>query len=104
MANLHGTLVPVFDVAELLGLAHDTRGKPMLLVLGHGDEKAGLVIDGLPVRLRLTSADRIDEAAVPAPLANCVSDAYWSDGLDWMDLKVDALLRLLGEELVAGAA
>lgn len=103
MANLHGTLVPVFDPAELFGVAHDETAKPMLLVLGHGDDKAGLVIDGLPVRLRLAAADRIDSGAVPPSLAGCVSHAYWSDGLDWLDLQVDELLRTLREELAARA-
>jgi len=103
MANLHGTLVPVFDPAELFGVAHASQAKPMLLVLGHGEEKAGLVIDGLPQRLRFTAADRIENAAVPEALANCVAEAYWYEGLDWMDLQVDALLRTLGEQLAASA-
>jgi twitching motility protein PilI len=103
MANLHGTLVPVFDAATLFGVMHDSQAKPMLLVLGHGDEKAGLVIDGLPVRLRFTAADRIENAAVPDGLSNCVDSAYWYEGLDWMDLQVDALLRTLGEQLSADA-
>lgn len=103
MANLHGTLVPVFDPAGLFGVAHDAAAKPMLLVLGHGDAKAGLVIDGLPLRLRLAAAERIEDAAVPPSLAGCVSHAYWSGGLDWMDLQVDDLLRTLDEELAASA-
>lgn len=101
MANLHGTLVPVFDLAGLFGVEHDAAAKPMLLVLGHGDERAGVVIDGLPLRLRLAAADRAEDAAVPLSLAGCVSHAYWSDGLDWMDLQVDDLLRTLSEELAA---
>lgn len=103
MANLHGALVPVFDPAALFGVARDENAKPMFLVLGHGDEKAGLVIDGLPQRLRLAASDRIDAAAVPPSLAGCVDHVYWSDGLDWMDLQVDDLLQALTEELAAAA-
>jgi twitching motility protein PilI len=103
MANLHGALVPVFDPAELFGVAHDATAKPMLLVLGHGEEKAGLVIDGLPSRLRLGPADRIENGAVPPSLAGCVNQAYWSEGLDWLDLQVSDLLRTLSEELAAAA-
>jgi len=103
MANLHGALVPVFDTAALFGVNHDAQAKPMLLVLGHGGEKAGLVIDGLPLRLRLASADRIDSPTVPVALAGCVDQAYWNDGHDWMDLRVEALLDQLADEL-AGAA
>jgi twitching motility protein PilI len=75
----------------------------MLLVLGHGDEKAGVVIDGLPVRLRLDSADRIENPAAPAALAGCLAGAYWSEGADWLDLDAPALLDHLAREL-AGAA
>lgn len=103
MANLHGALVPVFDPAELFGVAHDPAAKPMLLVLGHGDERAGLVIDGLPVRLRFTAAHRIEHVAVPPSLVGCVNHAYWSDGSDWLDLQVDKLLGTLSEELAAAA-
>jgi twitching motility protein PilI len=103
MANLHGALVPVFDPAVLFGVARDENAKPMFLVLGHGDDKAGLVIDGLPQRLRLAGADRIADAAVPPLLAGCVKDVYWSDGRDWMDLQVDDLLQAVTEELAATA-
>ncbi|MDP3760583.1 MAG: chemotaxis protein CheW [Ramlibacter sp.] len=104
MANLHGTLVPVFDTAALFGAVHAPDAKPMLLVLGHGEEKAGLVIDGLPVRLRLATADRIDDPAAPAALAGCVDHAYWSEGEDWMELRAAALLDRLAGELAGSAA
>jgi len=104
MANLHGTLVPVFDTAALFGAAHAPDAKPMLLVLGHGEEKAGLVIDGLPVRLRLATADRIDDPAAPAALAGCVDHAYWSEGEDWLELRAGALLDRLAGELAGSAA
>lgn len=103
MSNLHGTLVPVFDLAERFGVARDETAKAMLLVLGHGDEKAGVIIDGLPQRLRLTQDDRIADAAVPPSLAACVNHAYWSEGLDWMDLQVGPLLRSLSEALEGAA-
>lgn len=103
MANLHGTLVPVFDPALLFGVARDENAKPMFLVLGHGDEKAGLVIDGLPQRLRLAATDRIDNAAVPPSLAGCVNHVYWSGGVDWTDLQVDDLLQAVTEQLAASA-
>jgi len=102
MANLHGALVPVFDPAELFGVAHGD-GKPMLLVLGHGEERAGIVIDGLPVRLRLAPEDRIPDAALPPRLAGCAGGVWWSQGADWIDLQVDAWLAQLGAELAVPA-
>ena len=40
---------------------------------------------------------------VVSPGPGCVNHAYWSEGLDWMDLQVDDLLRALAEELAAAA-
>jgi twitching motility protein PilI len=103
VANLHGALVPVFDPAPLFGVAHEDGAKPMLLVLGHGEARAGVVIDGLPVRLRLAPQDVSENAALPARLAACAGGAWWSEGAHWLDLQVDALLAQLDEELAAAA-
>lgn len=102
MANLHGALVPVFDPAELLGVVHG-EDKPMLLVLGHGNARAGVVIDGLPVRLRLEPGDRIPDAALPPRLAACAEGVWWSEGADWIELHVDAWLAQLAADLAASA-
>lgn len=99
MANLHGSLVPVFDPAARWGTAHDRASKPMLLVLGHGERRAGLVIDGLPVRLKPSDEDKLEAAAEPPALAGCVSGAHRIDGLDWLDLQCAALLERLEREL-----
>lgn len=99
MANLHGSLVPVFDAATLFGVAANGGAKRMLLVVGHDEGKAGLVIDGLPVRLKLRTEDRLQDAAVPAPLAGCVNAAYWSGDDEWMDLDTAGLLDRLEQEL-----
>jgi purine-binding chemotaxis protein CheW len=101
VANLHGLLVPVFDLALYLGIEHRDGAKPMLLVLGHGADAAGVVIDGLPLRLRFRPADRAEGAPVPAALEGCVSETYWAAERTWMDLQVAALLGKLSDELAA---
>ena len=99
MTNLHGALVPVFDPAARWGAVHDPAATPMLLVLGHGDLRAGIVIDGLPTRLKPTPADRLDEAAVPEALDGCVAATHRIDDHDWMDLNCAALLDRLQRDL-----
>ena len=101
IANLHGTLVPVFDLALYLGVEHLSDAKPMLLVLGHGMESAGVVIDGLPSRLRFDATERAEGAPVPMALEGCVTETYWASDRTWMDLHVDALLNKLNDELAA---
>ena len=101
VANLHGLLVPVFDLAAYLGIEHRSGTKPMLLVLGHGPDAAGIVIDDLPLRLRFQAVDRADDAPVPPALDGCVSETYWAADRTWMDLQVHALLDKLSNELAA---
>ncbi len=104
IANLHGLLVPVFDLAIYLGLEHQQGAKPMLLVLGHGTDAAGVLIDGLPLRLRFKRGDRAEGAPVPAALEACVQQTYWAAERTWMDLQVPVLLSKLSDELAAAGA
>lgn len=104
IANLHGLLVPVFDLAIYLGLAHQPGAKPMLLVLGHGADAAGVLIDGLPQRLRFKPGDRAEGAPVPTVLEACVHQTYWAAERTWMDLQVPVLLNQLSNELAATGA
>ena len=99
MTNLHGTLVPVFDPATRWGAVHDSTARPMLLVLGHGQQRAGLVIDGLPVRLKPTAQDRLHDAPEPIALSGCVAATHRIGDTDWIDLNCAALLERLQREL-----
>lgn len=101
VANLHGLLIPVFDLTSYLGIDHQQGVKPMLLVLGHGNDAAGVVIDGMPVRLRFKLTDRAEGAPVPSALEGCASQTYWASERTWMDLKASALLSKLSDELAA---
>jgi chemotaxis signal transduction protein len=99
MSNIDGALVPVFDLANLIGVEHRPGAKQMLLVLGHGEEQAGVVIDGIPRRLRLAVSHRLEEFAPASHLAGCVAAVYREDGIDWMDLRHNALLERFVELL-----
>lgn len=99
MTNLHGSLLPVFDLASRWNTAHNSVSVQMLLVLGHADQRAGLVIDGLPVRLVLAPHDRLEQAATPAFLADCAQAVYRLDATDWIDVNCAALLERLQREL-----
>lgn len=99
VSNLHGTLVPVFDLGEFFGIDHLGTVKPMLLVLGHGAQAAGIVIDGLPQRLRARFEDRLDHAAIPTVLSDCVEQAFRIGEDDWLDFRYAPLFERLVAEL-----
>jgi len=95
VANLHGLIVPVFDLAAFSGVRNPpgTRdARRMLLVLSHGADAAGIVIDGLPRRLRWSEEQQADAATAPARLASHVRGAALIEGTLWFDLDRASLL------------
>ena len=66
LVNLHGRIVPLFDLAALFETQHLPREKRMLLVIGHGNDAAGIVIDGLPRRMVFLPETQILPPALPA--------------------------------------
>lgn len=87
LANLHGNLVPVFDVAAMIGSRVKMDKDRMLLVLGHGAMAAGMLVNELPTRIRLESATAIDLPELPEALKDCVQKAYLYGEEIWLELQ-----------------
>lgn len=58
MINLRSSLVPVFDIRDQL--SGGIERARWVLILGRGDEAAGVVIDDLPVQLSVGDARRME--------------------------------------------
>lgn len=101
IANLDGALLPVFDLARWLDAPRAVR--PMLLVVGHGDDALGLVIDGLPRRVRLQGAEPVAADTAPASLAGAVLHAWLAGDALHFELDVAGLAALLQQALGAPA-
>lgn len=101
MANLQGKLTPVFDLARYVGVEPDRTAKRMLLVLAHGPDAAGVMVDGLPERLRLPDSDHHDEGAAPERLAPHVRGASTINGQLWFELDAGSLLDAIEHALGA---
>ena len=99
IANLHGMLVPVIELSRYIGAAPGVQAKRMLLVLGHGTDAAGVVIDGLPERLRWSTSQLADAATAPPELADVVQHAVFIGEQLWFDLDLAALLHRLEQSL-----
>jgi chemotaxis signal transduction protein len=92
IANLRGKLTPVFDLADYLGIEPAAAAKRMLLVLSRGADATGVIIDGLPERLRWSDAERTDSGAAPERLVPHLRGACYSGGRLWFDLDTRSLL------------
>ncbi len=101
MANLHGTLIPVFDLAAYLGIEREATDRRFLLVLGHGADAAGVVIEQMPQRLRWSPEDQIDTETAPSRLAAHLSTACLIGETLWFDLHYKSLLDALERDLGA---
>jgi purine-binding chemotaxis protein CheW len=105
MTNLHGALIPVFGLAEYLGMDGHTGlegsdgSARMMLVMGSGADAAAVLIDGLPQRLRFREEHRVEDAPVPPQLEGRVTGTYWIDEQTWMDFKPADLFNQLEAEL-----
>jgi len=95
LVNLHGRIVPLFDLAALFETQHMPREKRMLLVIGHGNDAAGIVIDGLPRRMAFAPESRIVPPALPAGAAAAVSAAWLEGSNAWFEFDYSQLLALL---------
>ncbi len=95
LVKLHGRIVPAFDLANIFETEHLPREKSMLLVMGHGDAAAGIVIDGLPRRMAFLPDMRVTPGILPAAVADAVRDAWQTDGETWFEFDYAHLLEQL---------
>ena len=100
MANLHGKLIPVLDLARYIGIEPDPDTKRMLLVLSRGNDATGVMIDGLPVRLRIETEKHTDDTLVSLVPEGLVKRSFWIEGHHWMDLNVETLFAQLEQNLI----
>jgi purine-binding chemotaxis protein CheW len=92
LVNLHGRIVPLFDLAALFETQHLAQEKRMLLVIGHGNDAAGIVIDGLPRRMVFLPGARIIAPELPAAAAAAVRATYTSGTEAWFEFDYAQLL------------
>lgn len=95
LVNLHGRIVPLFDLAPLFDTQHLPREKRMLLVIGHGDAAAGIVIDGLPRRMVFQPENEILPPALSAAAATAVVATYLQGSDAWFEFNFAQLLDQL---------
>jgi len=92
LVNLHGRIVPLFDFAELFETTHLPREKRMVLVIGHGNDAAAIVIDGLPRRMVFSPDQQIIPPALPAGAATAVTATYLQGKDAWFEFDYAHLL------------
>lgn len=101
LASLHGIVLPVFDLAALAGVERSSSRKTLLLVIGHGESAAAVLIEGLPDRFHFLESERVGDWRAQAWLADCVAAAYQRDNETWLDIDHQGLLGRFEQSLSA---
>jgi chemotaxis signal transduction protein len=90
--NRQGALVPVWDLHVMLEIAPLTDTRESILLLGRGEARIGLAIDGLPRALkRLEPVNRLPPP--PEQLREFVAGACIAEGTLWLELDYESLVR-----------
>jgi chemotaxis signal transduction protein len=104
VANVRGVLVPVLDLAPAFGVEREERLRRYLLILGHGTDLLGLLVDGLPVLRRFETAERLSGVPPHPPLLDgCLHGSYAQGGAVWIDVNIEGLLDRIGGLIAAPA-
>lgn len=96
LANVQGSLVPVFDVGATIGEPVTQFDDCRLLVLGQGTRRAGILVNSMPAKVILdVNLGHEPRAVPPPPLGPAVVAEYRYHGKDWLDLDYTGLFSEL---------
>ena len=95
LVNLHGRIVPLFDLAPLFETQHLPREKRMVLVFGRSADAAAIVIDGLPRRMVFQPENEIITPALSAAAMTAVVATYVQGPDAWFEFNYAQLLDQL---------
>lgn len=91
--NLHGIVIPVFDLVDYFSVDASENAKPMMLILSKSEDAIGVIVNGLPQRLRFDEhAQQAEQALAPDSVRPFVKGAVMINDELWFDLDVQALL------------
>ncbi len=103
IVNLHGRLMPVFDLPRLLGTNLSSQIRPFLMILGHDVSAVGILIDDLPRRLQWDAQCVVSHDGLSAEAVQVLGRAVEIDGQVWFELEPAYLRRRLEKLLGADA-
>ncbi len=96
MANLRGSILPMFDLRDLFGYGQSDPKRYRLLAINLGNEMVSIVIDNLPKREVFTVEEKlIGQPSLPDPLKMFARTCYKKNGRIWVDWSIDEFFSSL---------
>lgn len=100
LVNLRGNLTPVYDMQVLLGLSDKEMIHDNLLIIDKGQESVGVLIDSLPQPCDISDWKEIScTPKLPAALSECVTNAYSTEDVLWLELDHKAFFNSLMDRI-----
>ena len=98
LANVQGSVVPVFDLGATVGEPVAQFDDCKLLVLGERGHCAGILVNSLPAKMLIDPEQRSAPRSIPAPpIGPNVVSGYWHQGSMWMEVDYETLFRDLSD-------
>ena len=99
LMNLRGNLVPVVDVAAVLGLESDVKTSQLVLVFGKGERAVGVPIAAAPEALKgMTPVAELPP--LPERLAAHAGAGFLQGQSFWVDFKHDSFFESLAADRI----
>ncbi len=99
LTNLHGVVIPVFDLQKYFNLPADSDKKSMLMVLQHEEKAIGIIVNGLPTRLSYSESQRMTHNTSPSNLRQYIQSAYLINQRLWFELDSSSLAHGLEQAM-----
>jgi chemotaxis signal transduction protein len=97
VVNLRGDIVPVVDLDRYLNVSHHSSTASMLIIIGYGSERVGLLVSGCPniycfsLQQKLKINPPISEKLLPY-----LTSSYLLNEITWLEID---LIQLIDEIL-----
>lgn len=96
LINLHGILIPVFDIKKRIKQDSDEKNNDFLLIIDKGERAFATFIDSLPDTINLDDNDftkTIIPDDAPEIIKQYITEAFELEKEIWIDLDYDAFIK-----------
>ena len=102
VCNIRGNIVPVYDLFVAFNLEKQEVKGRRVLVLGTGESAIGLVVDGLPVAVKILehSAPVKDSQSLPSLLQKYIAGGFVIDDTNWYESRFTEIIGALSGRAV----
>lgn len=102
LINLRGNLIPVYDMALLLGLSQKSSRNDIVLIVGRGADSLALVSDMLPKSYEISDWKQLSHTPrLAASLSDYVGEVYAAGDVIWIGIDYRSYFMFLKNRIAA---